>query len=187
MDTTSISLLERVRQPSDQEAWSRFANLYTPLLLAWVRRTGATQQEAEDLTQEVFAALLKKMPEFAYDKDKSFRGWLRTVAINKWREFKRRRQVAAQPLQEGRDEGMLADPAEQFWEEEYREHLMRRALELMQTDFPEKSWRACWQIMVEGKSAAEVAAEQGTTVGAVHAAKFRILTRLRQELAGMMD
>src|SRR5262245_15468278 len=104
MDTTSISLLERVRQPSDQEAWSRFVNLYTPLLLAWVRRTGAMQQEAEDLTQEVFATLLKKMPDFAYDKDKSFRGWLRTVAINKWRESKRRRQVDVQPIQQGRDD-----------------------------------------------------------------------------------
>ena len=81
----------------------------------------------------------------------------------------------------------VADPAEKYWDEEYREHLVRRALELMQADFPAKSWQACWDIVVRGKSAAQVAAESGTTVGAVHAAKFRVLTRLRQELAGMME
>lgn len=51
--TTSLTLLERLRSPSDQEAWSRFARLYTPLLYYWCRRAGLQEQDSADLVQDV--------------------------------------------------------------------------------------------------------------------------------------
>lgn len=188
MNTTPVSLLERLRQPADQDAWKRFVQLYTPLLHFWVRQTGFSNAEADDLVQEVFAALVQKMAVFVYDKDKTFRGWLRTLAVNKWREVKRRKTIAAAPLPDAPlADADAVDPAEQFWEQEFRRQLLNRALKLMQRDFPEDSWQACWRVVVDGKPAAEVATELGMTVGAVHAARFRVLTRLREEMAGMMD
>src|SRR4051794_22774844 len=95
MDRTPVSLLERLRQPADQTAWGRFVDLYTPLLYYWARRRGLPSAEAADLVQDVFLVLVQKLPEFRYDRDKSFRNWLRTVMLNKWREGLRQR--AAQP------------------------------------------------------------------------------------------
>ncbi|MCI0683815.1 MAG: sigma-70 family RNA polymerase sigma factor [Gemmataceae bacterium] len=184
MNTTPASLLLRLREPADQAAWARFVQLYAPLLYQWVGRAGLEGADADDLVQDIFMVLLRKLPEFRYDPSKSFRGWLRTVALNKLRELKRRRVVAAGPLVE---EPGAADPAEEFWDHDYRHFLVRRALDIMRTDFPETTWQACWLLVMEGKSAAEVAQAQGTTPGAVHAAKFRVLTRLRQELAGLLD
>jgi RNA polymerase sigma-70 factor, ECF subfamily len=186
--TTSATLLERVRDQSDQGAWERFVRLYTPLLYAWCQQAGFPPQEADDLVQEVFVKLLQVLPGFSYEQPGSFRRWLRTVAVNRWRENNRRPTVRAGAL-EGEylvDPGS-PDPAERFWEESDRRLLARRALDLMQTDFSEKTWKACWAVVVEGKSANEVARELGTTVGAVHAARFRVLTRLRQELGGLLD
>lgn len=37
---TPGSLLERLRQPGDEEAWQRFVRLYTPLLIHWAGRVG---------------------------------------------------------------------------------------------------------------------------------------------------
>ena len=79
MNTTSFSLLERLRQPSDSAAWDRFVELYTPLLFYWGRRAGLQSADAADLVQDVFEVLLRKLPEFQYDRQKSFRSWLRTV------------------------------------------------------------------------------------------------------------
>ncbi len=188
MHSTSASLLEQLRQPSAQEAWSRFVKLYTPLLYHWVAKTGFRPQEADDLVQEVFAALVQVLPHFQYNREKSFRGWLRTVAVNKWREQKRARLLAAVPLGDQAVVDLsVPDSVEQFWEKEYRYQLVQQALHLMHNLFPENTWRACWDIVVEGKTAAQVAAEQGTTVAAAHAARFRVLKRLQQELQGMMD
>ncbi len=187
MHTTPISLLERLQRPGESSAWDRLAELYTPLLYYWARRVGLQEADAADLVQEVFTVLVKKLPEFRYDQDRSFRGWLRKITLNKWRERKRRAggqsNAGAEPLAELPG----PDSAEALWEAEHRRHLTRRALEVMRSEFQPSSWKACWETVVSGRPAAEVAAELGLSVGAVRAAKFRVLHRLRQELEGLLD
>jgi len=187
MHSTPLSLLERLRQPADQDAWSRFVRLYTPLLRYWARRAGLQEPDAADLLQEVFTLLIDKLPSFRYDGTSSFRSWLRTVTLNKWRERGRR---ATLPV--AGDDATLAgltvpDPLEEHWEAEYRQRLVGQALRLMRAEFQPTTWQACWEHVVSGKSAAEVARDLGLTPGAVRAAKFRVLCRLRQELNGLLD
>ncbi len=74
-----------------------------------------------------------------------------------------------------------------FGEVEYRRHLVSRALQLMQAEFAPRTWKACWEHVAAGRPAAEVAAELGISVGSVYVAKSRVMARLRQELAGLLD
>jgi RNA polymerase sigma-70 factor, ECF subfamily len=69
----------------------------------------------------------------------------------------------------------------------YRQHIARRALQILQADFQPTTWKAFWEHVVNDRPAPAVAQELGLTAGAVYAAKFRILDRLRQELAGMLE
>jgi RNA polymerase sigma-70 factor (ECF subfamily) len=181
-------LLARLRQPGDELAWRRFVQLYTPLLYYWARGAGLPTHDAADLVQEVLVVLVQKLPEFAYDTSKSFRGWLRTIALNKWRE--RCRRFAARPDQAG-DSGLSgvesADPAAAFEEADYHAQLARRALKIMQAEFEATTWKACWEVVVCSRPAAEVAAELGVSVDVVYSAKSRVLRRLREELDGLLD
>jgi RNA polymerase sigma-70 factor (ECF subfamily) len=188
MDTTSASLLERLRQPGQADAWERFVELYTPLLLYWARKCGLQPQDAADLVQDVFATLVQKLPEFTYDRRRTFRGWLRTIALNKWRD---RRRLRGLPLT-GAGEGALAevpgpDGLDVFWEDEHRRHLARRAVQIMRAEFSATTWKACWECVVEGRPAAAVAAELGISENAVYLARCRVLRRLRRELDGLLD
>lgn len=188
MHTTSSTLLERLRDPTDHAAWTRFAQLYTPLLFYWVRRTGLQDSDAQDLVQEILIQLLGKLDEFRSQGQGSFRAWLRTVTLNKWRDRQRRRPVIPQAIGEsGAPEPAVSDEIAELTEAEYQQHLVRRALQLMQADFAPTAWRACWMLVVEDRPAAEIAAELGLTAGAVYAAKFRVVARLRQELQGLLD
>jgi RNA polymerase sigma-70 factor, ECF subfamily len=185
MNTTPVSLLERLRQPADSAAWERFVDLYTPLLLRWARNAGLQESDAADLIQDVFQIALRKLPEFAYDPKGSFRGWLRTVLLNQWRTSLRRR--TDQPLNEA-TVSLVVDRAEDaLMEKEYRDFLIRRALQVMRTDFQPSTWQACWEHVAQDRPVAEVAAELGMTVKAVYLAKARVLRRLRQELTGLCD
>jgi RNA polymerase sigma-70 factor (ECF subfamily) len=188
MNTTSVTLLERLRQPNEPDAWARFVKLYTPLLFYWARRLGLQDQDASDLVQEVFVTLVQKLPEFRYDRQKNFRSWLRTVMHNKWRDRGRRPALAVGRGQEAAlAERAAPDDPDAFGEAEYRQHLVQRALELMQAEFPPKMWQACWEHVVAGRPAAEVAAELGIAPGTVYVAKSRVMSRLRQELEGLLD
>src|ERR1043166_5847080 len=89
---TPLSLLEKLRRDADGAAWDRFVALYSPLLYQWARRIGLESADAADLVQEVFTLLVRKLPDFQYDPDKTFRGWLWTVTLNKWRERQRRQR-----------------------------------------------------------------------------------------------
>jgi RNA polymerase sigma-70 factor (ECF subfamily) len=186
MLTTSPSLLERLRQPGERLAWDRFVELYTPLLLSWARRAGLQEQDAADLVQDVFVTLVQTLPTFAYDRHNSFRAWLRTVTLNKWRD---RCKKLASSAMAGGDLQDIASPneLEAFWDAEYRQHVTRQALQILQADFQPTTWKAFWEHVVSGRTAPEVARELGLTPGAVYAAKLRILDRLRQELNGMLD
>jgi RNA polymerase sigma-70 factor (ECF subfamily) len=182
---TPASLIERLRRPGDEQAWRRFVRLYTPLLFHWANRAGVAQSEAGDLVQDVLLTLVQKLPTFQYDPSKSFRGWLRTVTLNKWRERCRRASLPTAGTVELAD---LPNPAEDdFWEVEYRQHLATQALKLMQNDFEERTWTAFWRHVVDCQPAADVAAASGMSVKAVYLAKSRVLRRLRHELAGLLE
>jgi RNA polymerase sigma-70 factor, ECF subfamily len=189
MTKTPASLLERLREPFEPEAWQRFVLLYTPLMFTWGRHVGLQEQDAADLVQEVFVKLVQVLPTFKYDAHKGgFRRWLRTVTLNTWRDQRKRRGDRPLP---GNEAALAAVEApagrEAFWEAEYSLHLVNRAMALMQADFQPATWKAFWEQVVVGRPAKEVAAELGMSPGAAYAGKFRVLDRLRQELAGMLE
>jgi RNA polymerase sigma-70 factor (ECF subfamily) len=185
MHSTPVSLLERLRKPTD-DAWSQFVRLYSPLLYAWAGRAGMQEADAADLVQDVLLLLLAKLPEFQHDPSRSFRAWLRTVTLNKWRERQRRAVLPMSPNELPLDGVAGPDGSDEFWESDYRQHLVGEALKHMKDEFQPTTWKACWEHLAYGRSAADVGAELNLTPGAVRAATFRVLTRLRQHLAGML-
>lgn len=186
METTCPSLLERLAAGSDATAWSRFVELYTPLLLRWCRRLGLSDADAADYAQDVFVVALQQLPQFRYDPSRSFRAWLKTVLLNSWR--KHQRKLARGPAIGG-DPDLVADtgPSHFVDEAEHRDYLVRRALEIARADFEPTAWKACWEFVVNDRPAADVAAELGVSVNVVYLAKSRVLKHLRAELAGLID
>jgi RNA polymerase sigma-70 factor (ECF subfamily) len=65
--------------------------------------------------------------------------------------------------------------------------VIQRALKIMQTDFEPTTWKACWEYVVNQRPVKSVAQELGISVSKVYVAKSRVLTRLRQELQGLLD
>jgi RNA polymerase sigma-70 factor (ECF subfamily) len=192
MNTTPASLLERlrgaVRRETAAAAWSEFVELYTPLLYSWATRLGLQSADAADLVQDIFVILVQKLPEFEYDSRKSFRAWLRTVLMNRWRDREKRAAVVSEHNDAAAlEQAAGPDQALEVEEAEYREVLLRRALELMQREFRPATWRACWEQVVQGRPAADVARELGLTVNAVYVARSRVLRRLREYLEHLLD
>src|SRR5438876_10704993 len=85
---TRPSLLVRIKDLADAQAWESFVELYAPLVYAFARKRGLQEADASDLTQEVLRAVAAAAGRLEYDPSRgSFRGWLYTVTCNKFRDF----------------------------------------------------------------------------------------------------
>ncbi len=187
MTSTSESLLIRLRSSSDSDAWSRFVQLYTPLIFFWARRTGLSQHDAADLVQDVLAIVFQKLATWNYQPEKSFRGWLRVVTLNRFRELARRKKITFEPLSDAI--GNSADPAqlESSWDASYQQRLVFEAMQLLKPEFAPATWDALQRVLTSGRAVVEVAKETGVSVWTIYAARNRLLCRLRRELADLIE
>jgi RNA polymerase sigma-70 factor (ECF subfamily) len=190
--STSTSLLDRVRA-RDPGAWDRLTRLYGPLVYRWARRQGLQDADAADVGQEVFATVAARIDSFRrVSAGDSFRGWLWTITRNKLGDYLRRR--AAKPPPPGGTEAHsflqqlpaaapngLTD-ASAF---DDQADLAHRALELIRGEFEERTWQAFYRATVEGRTTADIGQDLGMTPRAVRQAKYRVLQRLRRELADL--
>ena len=183
LDTPATLLYRLCDQPLPGD-WERFVRLFTPLLRRWAVRFGVSDSSVEDLLQELFVLLIRKLPEFRYDPSRSFRAWLWTVfrhAVLAWRK----RQPRTVPAWEQLDELTSPDSIAEATEVEYRRYLLSRIMQIVQTDFPATTWQIFQQVVIEGRPGVEVAREFGVTVNVVYLARSRVLARLREESAGL--
>jgi RNA polymerase sigma-70 factor (ECF subfamily) len=187
--TTSVTLIEQVKQ-GDAQSWERLMKLYSPLILWWCRTRGTRREDAEDIAQNVFKTLFKRLPDFTKQQlCGSFRAWLRTITHHKVGDHLRRTRnrpaaaggsdaqeiLAELPDEVGDDSSAKDDPSE-------RVILLRSAMELVRPEFEPHTWEAAMRTAVEGQSPSDVAAALGMTPSAVYTAKSRVLKRLREEL-----
>jgi RNA polymerase sigma-70 factor (ECF subfamily) len=194
MSATSASLLDRLRADPNSSAWQKLVELYEPLIRVWLHRHEGWSQDSDDLVQEVMTVVVRKLPEFQHNgRTGAFRAWLRTITVNclrdHWRS-KKHRPTATGDSDMQQLLAQLADPSSsmsRMWDQEHDRHVTRKLLEMLRGDFEATTWKAFERTALDGLPAAEAAAELGLSSNAVFIARSRVLARLRQEAAGLIE
>jgi RNA polymerase sigma factor (sigma-70 family) len=181
---TRPSLLVRLRDVGDDDAWRQFVQLYAPLVYRYARRHRLQDADAADLTQEVLRSVHGGIGRLEYSpRVGSFRGWLFTLAHHRLCDFLSRRQRQAQASGGTTADGLLQEipaPQEEEWNQEYEQRLFAWAAEQARGEFKEATWQAFWRTSVDGQAAGQVAKSLGISVGAVYIAKSRVQARLKK-------
>jgi len=178
---TSKTLLHRVRDPADSDAWEDFFHIYSPLLERYGRTHGLTPGDAEDVRDQCLAVLAKKMPAFEYERAKGgFKGWLYRIAHGKVIDHLRRPQARQA---ETRELGALMDQQpgpDQVWEDSWRREHLRYCLEIARQKESERTYRAFQLLLEDELSVPEVCARMEMNANQVYKAKARVLQRVRE-------
>jgi RNA polymerase sigma-70 factor (ECF subfamily) len=184
--STRVSLLLRLRDPQDHEAWVEFVALYEPVIYRLLRRNGVQDADAREIMQELFLAVSRNIDRWDPAKERgSFRGWLRRVARNLTINCLKQRErhvvaIGGSGLQALLDQLPAAEgPESAEFDRELRRALFRRAAEQVRSEVQPVTWRAFWETSIVGTAPADVAEKLGMTVGAIRVAKCRVLARLR--------
>lgn len=182
--STHESLLERLAGAEDQEAWLVFCQRYGALIRDYGRRRGLQSSDCDDLLQDVLLSLTKSMPGFRYDPTKGrLRSYLKAVALRTLS-----RKAGQKPASTSLD--AVGDPIaeeDEHWEAAWRQHHVRRALERLGKEFPERTLTAFSFYVLEGRAADETAELLGMSLDSVYQAKSRVLRRVSDLVADQVQ
>jgi RNA polymerase sigma-70 factor (ECF subfamily) len=185
---TRASLLIRVRDPADRAAWHEFVEIYRPVILRLARQKGMQDADAEDVAQEVLAAVAKAVEQREHDRKRAkFRTWLHRVAHNAILNALTR----GKPDRGSGDSALLAvlnqheshtGPDSDLLRLEYRREVFRWAVRQVRQEFQQATWDAFWLTAVEGRAVEAVAEELGRSRGAIYAARSRVMRRIQEKV-----
>jgi RNA polymerase sigma-70 factor (ECF subfamily) len=154
------------------ELYTRYAGMILRYLYARLRE----QESAQDLTQEVFVRVIKGIAGFEYRGEKSFLGWLYTIAGNVLIGQARRKRAISTPLD---DHLELVDPRGQ---DAVHSIFDRVALDQAISQLTEDQQQVLTLKFFADMTNQEIATMLGRTEGAVKALQHRALHALQQIL-----
>lgn len=181
---TQYSLLARLSDPSDREAWYQFAELYQPVIYRLARGKGLQDADAQDLAQQVLMSVARAIPNWRkYSEQTLFRHWLKKVTKNTILNALSRSPkegVAASSILIGLSGtgGSDSDLERQIDAEHHRE-IYRKASAVVQQQVQETTWEAFRRSAILGQSPSQVSQSTGLSVGSVYVARSRVLSKLR--------
>jgi RNA polymerase sigma-70 factor (ECF subfamily) len=183
---TRPSLLLRIRDQQDAEAWQTFVQVYAPLIYGYCRHRRLQEADAADVAQEVLARVARSIRSFQYDPARGrFRDWLGRITLNEVVRFVERTK------RPGRGAGGEAQAdleqcespeLDSAWAEQFHAHLLDTAMERVRTEFEPGTWHAFELVWLEDRPAPEVARSLRQPIEKVYVAKSRVLKRLREEV-----
>ena len=199
---TRHSLLSRLRDWQDQEGWQEFFDTYWRLIYNVARKAGLNEVEAQDVVQETFIYLSRRMPKFQYDRARgSFKSWLRVVTRSRINVYRRTEKADEKFIREpslvnagnGADAteavpDPTGDALDEVWQHEWEENLVSTAFRRLRSKVSSQQLLIYRTTMLGDLPLSQVAKKLGVNVAQVYLARHRVgklfnaeLRRLRQE------
>ncbi len=196
---TRASLLTRLRDCQDQAGWREFFDAYWRLIYSVARKSGLQDSQAQDVVQNTFIYLSRKMPNFRYDPARgSFKSWLRVVTRSRIHEFLRRERPASERLVETlpcSDADLIesipdpsGDTLDEVWQREWEENLVATALRRVRGKVSSQQLMIFRLATLDDLSMAQVAKKLDVNIAQIYLARHRVgklfkaeIERLRSE------
>lgn len=184
---THASLILRLHDRTDQQAWCEFVEIYQPVIYRLARHKGLQHADAEDVVQQVLSAVADAVGRWQPDKNRGrFRTWLQTIARNRVVNALSR-QAADRASGETGERELLAQQPDggadsRLFLIECRREVFQWAARQIRDEFEIGTWDAFWQTAVEGRHVNDVARLLGKSCGAIYTARSHVMCRLRQKV-----
>ena len=181
---TRETLLIKIRDQQNAEAWYQFVDIYAPLIQAYLLRRGVESWDVADIVQDVLWKVTQKIADFDYNTQRGkFRAWLLTVTrhhlFDYWAADRGDRAAGGSSALQIFQDVAVANADENAWEQDYRQRVLNYALEHVHREISPLHWNVFCATAIDGKSPQEVARSTGMSVGAIYVAKSRVIKRLR--------
>lgn len=183
--TTRSSFLQRIKDGSE-EAWHDFYRRYAGMIRNIGRKRRLTDEECDELLNEVMVIFWKKLEAFTYDRQRGkFRSYLGRIADYAALKLVRRGRKAA--------ESMYAMPTEYPDDidlqsmAEWRDFLLENALADLKASVDTEVYQAFYMSVIQHRSVPEVAAITRKTPNNIYVIRSRCLKKLKAIIAAYRE
>lgn len=187
-NTTRYTLIQRVKDPNNQHAWSVFTESYSGYITAVLLKVGIVAADVEDIRQDVMLKLWHKLPSFEYvPKQAKFRSWLYRVISNTAYTY-----LSSQGAKGKREVSYFQDGGEQssklveMMDEEWKSFICEKALNNIKGVFSEQSIEI-FESSLKGVSVAKLAEKFQLKENTVYRIKNRVKERLILDIKALRN
>ncbi|HVA51726.1 MAG TPA: RNA polymerase sigma factor [Pirellulales bacterium] len=184
---THASLILRLHDRADQQAWREFVEIHQPVIYRLARYKGLQHADADDVVQQVLSAVAGAVERWQPDENRGrFRTWLQTIARNRIANALSRQAADRASGESGERELLARQPAAEadsrLLVTECRREIFQWAARQIRDEFETDTWDAFWQTAVQGRKVSDVARLLGKTAGAIYTARSHVMRRLKQKV-----
>lgn len=187
--STRVSLLEALAKGDTERAWAIFFVKYSKMINVWCRRWGASVEDAEDVVQETLLLVFRKIAQFHYNPELSFRAWLKTITHHNWIQvLDRHRQAYSLKPSWSRElptEARLAEAVDEFkliLDRIADQEILCLANSRVRSRVSDLVWHCYEQVGVNEENGLTVAQQLGISLNYVHVNVFRVRKLIQDEI-----
>ena len=185
---TRYTLLERVKNRSDEDSWSDFVDIYRPYIYSIIRRMNLNHQDSEDLSQSILLVLWEKIPQFeANFRTGAFRLWLSKLVKNRVINYLVKHKSRSEKMAENAEDiamrinSMPDDKLHKMFEDEWENYIGVKAWEALENDLDD-NLKKVFQMSMENMSTEEISEKLGIAVPTVYVYRKRVTDRIRKKI-----
>jgi RNA polymerase sigma factor (sigma-70 family) len=186
---TRETLLLKLKNRHDEEAWVDFINTYKRYIKAVLRNMNLNSADIDDISQSVLLQAWKKLPDFEYEPGKGrFRSWLARVTANTALNFIRQEGRLKKTLNSEKSYKLddyteidLTPEIELISKREWQDFIAEKAWENISADLSEKV-RLCFEGLLKGRTVGDIAQDVGINENTVYVYKKRVQNKMCAEV-----
>ena len=200
---TRKTLIEKLDNWSDWSSWDEFYRTYSNFVFHVARKSGLSDDEANDVVQETFIGVAKNLQKKKFDTSQgSFKSFLLNQA--RWRILDQFRRRKKQQEREANIHGdfeeddrrtapidRLGDPKgqelEKLWDKEWQNQVMELALRRVRSMVSPRQFQIFSCYVLKGWSPERVKEELGVNAAQVYLAKHRVGRLLKKEATRLAE
>jgi len=188
---TRDSLLFRVKEKGDNEAWAEFISLYQPFVNIFLRKLPIAKTHSEDIAQEIMVEIWNSIGKFDPEGSAKFRTWLISLIRNHAYQYmkkvysnrNREARYAADHQQFTFDsEAIDSGQFDQLYQKEWEAYVSTLALKIVKDKFVGNAIKI-FEMSLDGKSAAVIAEKLKIKHETVYQLRNRVKSALIKEIA----
>ena len=166
--------IRAIQRRNSRTAAGQLIQAYYDEIYRFVYRQTGNREDAMDLTQSIFIAVLRALPGYRAERA-TFRTWLYRIAANKVIDARRRIHPSPAPLEE------VELPAAEDFVSQIHDRALLEAIEVYVSSL-DSGEQAVFRLRIYGeKTFPEIATSLGEPEAAVKSRYYRLMKRLRKE------